>query len=63
MARKTPAQLARARAYWRLAAKAERAGSHSMAEHYRRMAERAYAGYRRQADYLQRITTREGNGS
>lgn len=40
MARKMPSKLASARAYYRLAARSERAGDYRTGAHYRRIAER-----------------------
>jgi hypothetical protein len=51
MARKQSARLASARAYYRLAAKAERASQFKLAEHYRAVADRFVAADRRQREY------------
>lgn len=48
-------KLAQARAYWRLAAKADRAGSHRQAEHYRSVAESKYREYQRSMEFSKRL--------
>lgn len=55
MTRKQPRRLASARAYYRLAAKAQRAGQHRSAEFYRRQADRLVEEERRNRDYLARL--------
>lgn len=47
MPRKVPQKLASARAYWRLAAKADRNGNTKQAEHYRSVANRRFALHQR----------------
>jgi hypothetical protein len=47
-------RLSRAYAYWRLAAKAERAGNDRQAESYRGIADRSYQEYQRQKQHLAR---------
>lgn len=52
MTRKQPVRLASARAYYRLAAKAERAGQYTTAAHYRRVADRLVTEEARHRDWL-----------
>jgi hypothetical protein len=59
MARKQNPKLASARAYYRLAAKAERASSYTLAGQYRDRADRLVAEAQRQRDYIRR-TFRKG---
>lgn len=49
------ALLSQASAYFRLAAKSERAGQHTQAAHYRGIAERKVAQHRRNTDALRRL--------
>ena len=53
--KKLPARLASARAYYRLAAKAERASQFTLAGQYRDRADRLVREHRRDRDYRQRI--------
>jgi len=50
--RKVPAKLATARAYWRLAAKAERAGNYRERDHWRSTGDRFYRMYQRDQEYI-----------
>ena len=59
MARKQPARLASARAYYRLAAKAERAGQYRTAAHYRGVADRLVRQEQRQREAM---AERKGTG-
>ena len=43
---RVPAKLASARAYWRLASKAYRAGQYKMSDHYQRIGDRLHRAYR-----------------
>jgi hypothetical protein len=54
MGRKQDSELASARAYFRLAAKASRAGQPHQAASYRRTAERKLAAYHRRKEYIRR---------
>jgi RecA-family ATPase len=45
--RRVPRKLSTARAYWRLAAKAERAGDTRQADRYTALADRSYRAYQR----------------
>jgi hypothetical protein len=55
MVRKQSPTLASARAYYRLAAKADRAGQHNLADHYRRVADRKVAEDRRRREFIHRM--------
>ena len=46
--RRVPHKLSQARAYWRLAAKADRQGNYKQGEFYRQIGDRAYRGYLRE---------------
>jgi hypothetical protein len=50
-----PAALSQARAYWRLAAKAERAGQYAQADSYRKTADRRHAEYLRNKAHQDRL--------
>jgi hypothetical protein len=54
MTRKQPALLAQARAYYRLAVKAERAGQYRLRDHYRSLADQRVARHRRNVEAAQR---------
>lgn len=49
---KRPQKLSQASAYYRLAAKADRAGQSTQAAHYRRIADRFVVEHQRQKAYL-----------
>ena len=53
--RKVPAKLSTARAYWRVAAKFEKAGDYRQAEHYRSVGDRFHRAYLRDKEYIQRV--------
>lgn len=53
--RPVPLKLRQARAYWRLAGKAERAGQTKVAAHYRLIADRRYRSYDADVANLARI--------
>lgn len=59
MARKQSVALASARAYYRLAAKADRAGQAQLARHYRAVADRKVAADRRQREALAAMKERQ----
>lgn len=52
---KPDARLSRARAYWRLAAKADRAGQSARGRQYRAIADRLHAEYLRNREYVARM--------
>jgi hypothetical protein len=54
--RKRPALLAQASAYFRLAAKADRAGNHAQGARYRKIADGKVAQHRRNTDALKART-------
>lgn len=56
--KRQPHKLAVAHSYWRLAVKAEHAGQWRNAEHYTRLADRAFREYRREQEYQERIKER-----
>lgn len=53
-ARRRPSKLAQASAYWRLAAKADKAGQPVQADRYRQIADSRYAEYAAQQRHLPR---------
>jgi hypothetical protein len=58
--KRVPAKLASARAYWRLAAKAERAGDYRTAGHYRSIGDRRFKEYQRDREAMARIKEQRG---
>jgi hypothetical protein len=54
-ARKVPAKLATARAYWRVAARFAKAGDYRQAEHYRSVGDRFHRGYLRDKEYIAKM--------
>lgn len=58
MTRKRPALLSQASAYYRNAAKAERAGNYHEADRFRGIADRKVAEHRRGVEYRQRTFKR-----
>lgn len=59
MTRRQPRRLASARAYYRLAAKAEQAGQGRLREHYRNLADRLVAEERREREARERTRSAE----
>jgi hypothetical protein len=57
--KKVPAKLASARAYWRLAAKAEKAGDYRTAAHYRDTGDRRFREYQRGREFMAGVKARQ----
>jgi hypothetical protein len=60
MAKRVPAKLASARAYWRLAAKADRAGNYALGRQYRATGDRRYREYQRDQEAMARMKAMRG---
>jgi RecA-family ATPase len=58
-----PYRLSRARAYWRLAAKADKAGNHAQAKDYRTTGDRIHAEYLREKEAQERAAKMRQTGA